>query len=75
MPPTEDLAHNPGVCPDWESNRLPFGSQAGTRSTEPHQPEPKVILSKAAPGVLPHLIVFQSHSFRRRLNETKAVMN
>ena len=20
-PPTGDLAHNPGVCPDWESNR------------------------------------------------------
>ena len=19
-PPTEDLAHNPGICPDWESN-------------------------------------------------------
>ena len=22
MPPTEDLAHNPGMCPDWESNQL-----------------------------------------------------
>ena len=20
MPPTGDLAHNPGMCPDWESN-------------------------------------------------------
>ena len=20
MPPTRDLAHNPGTCPDWESN-------------------------------------------------------
>ena len=19
-PPSEDLAHNPGMCPDWESN-------------------------------------------------------
>ena len=26
-PPTGDLAHNPGMCPDWESNRTPFGSQ------------------------------------------------
>ena len=26
--PTEDLARNPGMCPDWESNRRPFGSQA-----------------------------------------------
>ena len=33
-----DLAHNPGMCPDWESNRQPFGSQAGAQSTEPHQP-------------------------------------
>ena len=21
MPPTEDLASNPGMCPDWESNQ------------------------------------------------------
>ena len=20
-PPTGDLAHNPGICPDWESNQ------------------------------------------------------
>ena len=37
-PPTGDLAHNPGMCPDWESNWQPFGSQAGTQSTEPHRP-------------------------------------
>ena len=36
--PTGDLAHNPGMCPDWESSPRPFGSQAGTQSTEPHQP-------------------------------------
>ena len=35
-PPTGDLAHNPGICPDWESNWRPFGLQAGTQSTEPH---------------------------------------
>ena len=33
-----DLAHDPGMCPDWESNRRPFGSQASAQSTEPHQP-------------------------------------
>ena len=38
VPPTGDLAHNPGRCPDWESNWWPFGSQAGAQSTEPHQP-------------------------------------
>ena len=33
-----NLACNPGMCPDWESNQLSFGSQAGAQSTEPHQP-------------------------------------
>ena len=39
-PPTGDLADNPGMCPDWELNQRPFGSQAGTQSIEPHQPGP-----------------------------------
>ena len=39
VPPTGDLAHIPGMCPDWESNQRPFGSQAHAQSTEPHQPE------------------------------------
>ena len=30
--------HNPGTCPDQESNRRRFGSQASTQSIEPHQP-------------------------------------
>ena len=25
--PTGDLAHNPGMCPDWELNQRSFGSQ------------------------------------------------
>ena len=29
--PTEDLAHNPGRYPDWESNQQPFGLQAGAQ--------------------------------------------
>ena len=36
--PTEDVAYNPGMCPDWELNQQPFGSEAGTQSTQPHQP-------------------------------------
>ena len=36
--PTEDLAHNPGMSPGWESNQQPFDSQASALSTEPHQP-------------------------------------
>ena len=39
-PPTRDLAYTPGMCPDWESNQQPFGSQASSQSTEPHQPGP-----------------------------------
>ena len=38
MPPTGDLACNPSMCPDWESNQRPFVSQAGASSTELHQP-------------------------------------
>ena len=37
-PPTGDLAHNPGMCPNQESSQQPFGSQANTQSTEPPQP-------------------------------------
>ena len=44
-PPTGDLAHNPGMCPDWESNQRPFRSQAGTQSAEPHQPRHNVGIS------------------------------
>ena len=37
VPPTGDLAHNPGMCLEWELNQQPFGSQTGTQSTEPLQ--------------------------------------
>ena len=39
-PPTGDLAHNPGMCPDWESIRGPFGSQDPIQSTELQEPGP-----------------------------------
>ena len=32
--PAGDLTCNPGMCPDWESNQQPFGSQASVQSTE-----------------------------------------
>ena len=51
--PTGDLAHNPGMCPDWESNQRLFGSQVITRSTEPHQPGR--FLKCSFPGPLPCL--------------------
>ena len=37
VPFTGDLAHNPGICPDWELNQQPFDLQAHAQSTEPHQ--------------------------------------
>ena len=36
-PPTWDLALNLGLYSDWESNWWPFGLQANTQSTGPHQ--------------------------------------
>ena len=38
VPPTGDLAHNPGMYPAWELNQWPFDSLADTQYTEPHQP-------------------------------------
>ena len=38
MPPNGDLAHNLGMCPDWELNLWPLGLQANTQSTESDQP-------------------------------------
>ena len=41
MASTGDLAHNPGMCPDWESNQRPYGSHTDAQPTEPHlQKEP-----------------------------------
>ena len=40
--PTGDLARNPGMGPDWESNWRPFGWQSRAQSTEPHQPRQKL---------------------------------
>ena len=36
--PIGDLASNPGMSPDWESNQQPLAPQASTQSTKPHQP-------------------------------------
>ena len=46
--PTGDLARNPGMCPDWESNQRPFVSQVSAQSTEAHQSglDPKSLSSK-----------------------------
>ena len=48
--PPGDLACNPGMCPDWELNGRPFGSQTGTQSTEPHQPGLEVVFKQGCPA-------------------------
>ena len=40
LPAAADLACNPGMCPDWESNQQSLGLQDSTQSTEPQQPSP-----------------------------------
>ena len=45
VPPAGDLANNPGVCPEWESNLRPFGLQVGAQSTEAHQPGLSILIS------------------------------
>ena len=46
-----DLACNPGMCPDWESNQRPFGLQSSTQFTEPHQPGQIKYVSKVVLSV------------------------
>ena len=52
--PYWDLACNPGMCPDQESNQRPFGSQACAQSTEPHQPGLFLVFSSVS--VFCHII-------------------
>ena len=51
---------HPSICPDWESNRLPFELQASTQSPEPHQPGQKQ-------GVFCSLQIYQSAQSTGRL--------
>ena len=46
--PTGDLAHNPSMCPNWESNWWPHGLQASAQSTEPLQPGQYIIIFKCS---------------------------
>ena len=57
LPPTGDLAHNPGIRPDWKSNQQPFGLQAATQSTEPHQPGTTGNILRETPTV------YHTHTF------------
>ena len=62
VPPTRDLACNPGTCPDWESNGRPFALQSSARSIEPHLPGLlyKIIVNRASgfcDSELPHTVL------------------
>ena len=46
MPPTGNLAHNPGMCPRLGIELMTFGSLAGTQSTEPYQPGLPLLLNR-----------------------------
>ena len=62
-PPTGYLAHNPGMCPEWKSNRRPSGLQASAQSTEPHQPglEIKFLIMRIVYGCR-NLMSFRTNS-------------
>ena len=45
MAPTRDPACNPGVCPDWESNQRPLGSQPALNALS-YTSQAKIILFK-----------------------------
>ena len=43
-PPLETWPATQACALDWELNWRPFGSQASTQSTEPHQPGPNILI-------------------------------
>ena len=61
-PPTGDLTHNTGLCPDWELNHWPFGLQAGTQSSEPHPPGQKLLIIISFQEILVWLLKFPQDS-------------
>ena len=64
VPPAGDLARNPGMSPDWESNRRSFGSQTRTQSTELHHPWPTFLFFPAPRNlILFYPVLFGRHSY------------
>ena len=64
-----DLACNPGMCPDWESNQQTFGSQASAQSTEPHQPGLMAYIFQEFNPIF-NLLMGGNLSFELRVNQT-----
>lgn len=46
MPPKGIKPAIPGMCPEWESNKQPFGIWEDAGLTEPHWPEIEVMFLK-----------------------------
>ena len=69
VPPTGDLARNPGMCPKQELSQRPFGSQAGTQSTEPHQQGPSLFFYPPLSAFLicPFLFLFSDMTMTERV--------
>ena len=44
--PIGNLACNPGMCPDWESNLQSFGLTDDAQYIEPHQSGPVIVFSR-----------------------------
>ena len=63
VPPTGDLACNPGMCPDWESNQRPFGLQTHAQSTKLHQPGLKLFIFFTCLKVLETWATLSLHSY------------
>ena len=55
IPSTGDLACNPGMCSDWESNQTPFGLQNNAQPTESHQPGLQLFKTRYLSTTLQHL--------------------
>ena len=67
--PTGDLALDPSMCPNRESNRRPSSSQVSTQSTEPHQPGQHLIL------LSDHLVLLNGCSIMHLFNPVQRGSN
>ena len=62
-PPTEDLAHNSGMCPDWELNWLPSGSQPTLNPLSYTSQGNNLFLYCSILGLTKTLVIFKKNLF------------
>ena len=67
--PPGELTHTPGICPDWELNRVPFGSQACFQSTELYQPGPISVIFKVLTILRSNLLKYKFFLEQRRVRD------